>query len=114
MRTGSIPDNAVKPGSERRTTLELTKISKGQEKSLLHSVFAVFWMAEHLSRRPLHPRHPGREEIVQLNVTHIHRQRVTLLHFRDYIATSFLPQVTLSVRRYPMRVNYRPQRSIAN
>ncbi len=94
MGAGSISDNTVQPGGELGATLELVEIPERQEKSLLQSIFGILRIAQHLSCCPLKARHAGGEKSIQLDITHIHRQGLALLQYRDCTAIGFVAQVT--------------------
>ncbi len=93
VRPGGILDNAVQPGGEARSTLELTEILEGQEKSLLHSVFAVLGIAKHLPCCPLKSRHAGCKKFVQLGGIHVARENGWPLELRTGCALLFNSQV---------------------
>jgi hypothetical protein len=93
MGPGGIPENAVQPGGEPRTTLELTEIPEGKKQSLLHNVFAVLVIAKHLSGSSLKSRHAGCEEFVQLSGIHIDRENERSVDLRAGIALLFNSQV---------------------
>jgi hypothetical protein len=99
MGPGGIPDNAVQPGGERRTTLELTEIPEGKKQSLLHNVFAVLAIAKHLSGSSLKSRHAGCEEFVQLSGIHIDRENERSVDLRAGVALLFNSQVASLGRR---------------
>jgi hypothetical protein len=93
MGPGGIPDNAVQPGGERRTALELTEIPEGKKQALLHHVFAVLAIAKHLSGSSLKSRHAGCEEFVQLRGIHIDRENGPLVYLRTGVVLLFNSQV---------------------
>ena len=90
---GSIFDNAVQPGGEARAALKLFQIPKREEKSLLHSVLGILWIAEDPHRCPTQPRQARRKQLVQFHGTHIHRQSFLPLPLRDCASTVLQAQV---------------------
>lgn len=93
MCSRSISDNAVQPGGELGATLKLAQVLKRQEKSLLQSIFAILRIAQQPSHGPLKSRHARREKMIQFQITHIHRQGLAFLQFRDRTAAAFVAQV---------------------
>jgi hypothetical protein len=79
VRSGGVPDNAVQPGGEARASLELLEILKGQEKCVLHRIFGILGIAQHLSYSPLKSGHTRQEQFVQFGVIHVDRENCRTL-----------------------------------
>ena len=64
-----------------------------QEEPLLHNVFAILWVAKHLSGCSLEPGHAGCEELVQFSVIHVDGKKGWLMESRTGNALIFDAQV---------------------
>src|SRR5580700_9775066 len=93
MRPSGVSEYAMQPTEEGRATLELAEFPEGPKESLLHDVFAVLRIAQHLSRCPPKTRHAGREEFVQFGRVHVDRKNGWLLDLRTGVALLFIQQV---------------------
>jgi len=89
MRPRGIPDDAMQPGRKGRATLELAQFPESQEESLLHNVFAILWVAKHLSGCSFETGHTGCEELIQFSVIHVDGKKGWLMESRTGNALIF-------------------------